>query len=83
MNRDEIRSGVNDAVDRARDAANDLLSNGRAKLNDEFHDVAGRAKGAYGDTLETLESRAREQPLPALALALGIGFVIGLLALRR
>ncbi len=83
MNREELRNGVNDAVDRARDAAGDLLHDGRAKLNDEFRDVAGKARGAYGDTMETLASRAREQPLPALAIALGVGFVIGLLALRR
>ena len=83
MNRDEIRDGVKKAADRARDVADDLLGDTRERLNGNLHKAAGRAQGAYGEALESIESSAREQPLPALAIALGIGFVIGLLALRR
>jgi len=83
MNRNEIRDGVKKAAGQAREAANDLLDDARDKLGGNLHKAAGRAQGAYGEALESIESSAREQPLPALALALGIGFVIGLLALRR
>lgn len=83
MNRDGIRDSVNEAVGRARDAAGDALNSGRAKLKGDLRQAASRTQGAYGEALETLESTAREQPLPALALALGIGFIIGLLAIRR
>ena len=83
MNRDEIRDGVKKAASRARDVADDLLGETREHLNGNLHKAAGRAQGAYGEALESIESSAREQPLPALAIALGIGFVIGLLALRR
>ena len=83
MNQDAIRDGVNEAFDRARSAAGDLLDRGRSKVNVGTHHAAERAKDVYDEALHTLERRARDRPLPAVALALGVGFLIGLLAVRR
>ena len=82
MGQDGIRDRVNAAIDRARDAAEGVAGDARVHVNDGLRRAADRAEDAYGASLRTVESRAREQPLPALALALGIGFVIGLLAIR-
>jgi ElaB/YqjD/DUF883 family membrane-anchored ribosome-binding protein len=83
MDRDRIVDNLNEAADRARDSAGDLLNSGRAKLDDGLRQAAGRARGAYGEALENLQTTTRERPLPALGVALGVGFVIGLLAIRR
>jgi ElaB/YqjD/DUF883 family membrane-anchored ribosome-binding protein len=79
----ETREKLNGGLHKAADRAQDAYGEARDTLNGGLHKVAGRAQGAYGEALESIESSAREQPLPALAIALGIGFVIGLLALRR
>ena len=71
--REKLNGGLHKAADRAQDAYGEA----RDTLNGGLHKAAGRAQGAYGEALESIESSAREQPLPALAIALGIGFVIG------
>lgn len=83
MNQNGIRDGVNEAVGRVRDTADQVLSDTGDKLKGGLRQTANRAQGAYGDALESLESSTRERPLPVLALALGIGLIIGLLSFRR
>jgi uncharacterized protein YjbJ (UPF0337 family) len=83
MNQDRIRGGIKEAVGRVQDAAGGLMGDTRAQLNGKFRQAAGRAEGAYGDTLEALEGSVLERPLPALAVALAVGILVGLLAARR
>jgi ElaB/YqjD/DUF883 family membrane-anchored ribosome-binding protein len=83
MNRDTIRNGVEDTVERARDAANGLFNEARHRLDDSGRRVADRAEDAYGAALKSLEGAARDRPLQIVALALGIGFIAGLIAVRR
>ncbi len=83
MNRDTIRNGVDDTVKRARDTADGLLSEARHRLDDGGRRVADKAEDAYGATLKSVEGAARDRPLQTVALALGIGFIAGLLAVRR
>ena len=83
MDQNGIRDGVNEAFEKARSTAGDLLDRGRSKMNAGTHEAAERARDAYGEALHTLESRTRERPIPAVALALGVGFLIGLLTVRR
>jgi len=78
-----MRSDADRALSRARDAASDLLGQAREGLNGGARHAADRAEGIYEETLRGLEGSTRQSPLTALALALGIGFVIGLLAVRR
>ena len=83
MDRNTMRNGVDDAVSRARETASGVLSGARSRLDGRARQAADRAEAAYDTTLKSIEDAARERPLPALALALGLGFVVGLLALRR
>lgn len=83
MDRDRLRDGVDDAIERARDVAGDVLSGARSRLDGRMRQAAGRAENAYDATLNSLEGAARDRPLQVLALALGVGFILGLLTLRR
>jgi uncharacterized protein YjbJ (UPF0337 family) len=83
MNQDRIRGGVKEAVGRVQDAAGGLIGDTRTQLNGKLRQVAGRAESAYGETFDNLQDAVVERPVPAVAIALGIGFVIGLLASRR
>ena len=83
MNQDRIRGGIKEAVGRAQDAAGGLIGDARMQLNGKFRQATGRAEGAYGDTLGALEDSVLERPLPALAVALAVGILVGLLAARR
>lgn len=83
MNQDRLRSSAHDAAHRIREAANGVLGGARERVADGAHQAADRAEDAYDAALRSLEESARERPLAALALALGIGFIVGLLAVRR
>jgi ElaB/YqjD/DUF883 family membrane-anchored ribosome-binding protein len=83
MNQDRIRNGMDRAVRGARDVAGGVLSNARARLDDGAEAAAERAEDAYEATLKSLEGATRDRPLTLLAMALGIGFVVGLLTVRR
>ncbi len=58
----------------------------RNKARDVAHDVQDRLEGMRGyadDAGEWLRALARERPMAALGLAVGVGFVFGRLLSRR
>jgi ElaB/YqjD/DUF883 family membrane-anchored ribosome-binding protein len=83
MTQDRLRNGAHDAAQRIREAANGVLGSARARVGDSAHHAADRAEDAYDAALASLAGTARERPFMALALALGIGFIAGVLAVRR
>jgi len=83
MNEHSIRGGLKEAVGRMQDAAGGLFGDTRTQLNGKMREVAGQAESAYGDAMENLESAILQNPLPAVAVAIGVGFLVGFLAGRR
>ncbi|HEX4180295.1 MAG TPA: hypothetical protein VHY32_05855 [Caulobacteraceae bacterium] len=83
MNRDDIHDGVEEAVGKARKAASGAFKQARSRLDGPAHRAAENAEDAYGAALKSLEGAARDRPLQVVALALGLGFIAGLLAVRR
>lgn len=68
---DAMSSGFNDAAD--------YVVSGVKTMTDRSDDAASWA----GDQLEMIRTRVEEEPIKALAIAAGIGAVLGLLFLRR
>lgn len=64
---DRLRAGQRRAVDRATDLANEALR-------------SGSDAGRY--TLDRVGEQTEEHPLAAIAIALGVGFLIGIAAYR-
>lgn len=56
----------------ARDAAQEKLNS-----------LRGEAEACVGRSCETLEERIRQEPLKAVLIAAGVGFVVGYLWARR
>jgi ElaB/YqjD/DUF883 family membrane-anchored ribosome-binding protein len=57
-----------DSVEALRDAANEYLDEGRARIRD------------LGDTVH---SRIQEQPMTSILVATAVGFLLGVLWVRR
>lgn len=73
-------------VDRARDAAPDLVQQARDAFDERFghlRDQGREAASAAGDQLEDARAfmvdRVQERPLTATLAALGVGFLLGAL----
>ena len=76
---------LGDGVDAAKSYASDIASQAQDKLHDGVdvakgyaYDAAYAARDKATDTLDTLEDRIRENPLAALAVAAGVGVVVGM-----
>ena len=83
MDEHRIRGGVKEAAGRVQNAAGGLLGDTRTQINGKFREVAGQAESAYGEALDSIESIILERPLPTLGVALGVGFLVGLLLSAR
>jgi uncharacterized protein YjbJ (UPF0337 family) len=53
------------------------------EMRGKARQVAGQAQSTLGEAVETVRDIATDQPMIALALAAGIGFVAGMLMTRR
>ena len=85
MTDDRIEGAVRKGVGRVQDAVGGLTGDGRTqadgKLNQaagSVQDLVGQARDRASDLYGEVESYAKEQPLAALAVTLGLGVVIGL-----
>ena len=73
--REAVRSKLNDG----REAVKTKLSDGR----DAVHDAADRAKSRGNDLLANLQDQVEQNPLQAVAIAAGVGVLVGLLLRRQ
>jgi uncharacterized protein YjbJ (UPF0337 family) len=90
MTSDQILGGVRKGVGQAEEAYADATGSRHARalgqldqvvggLQSRFGAARGRARGYYADA----EAFTSEQPLKALALALGVGVIMGMLMRGR
>jgi uncharacterized protein YjbJ (UPF0337 family) len=77
-----VRKGVGLVQDAVGGLTGDAATQVRGKLNQaagSAQDAVGRARGAAQGLLDDVEGYAKENPLPALAIMLGVGVALGLL----
>lgn len=73
-------STAHSAVEKAKHAREELLeSNASEELADRVRDYRKRGVEIYNASVD----HVRENPITALAIALGVGFVVGLAMRRR
>ncbi|TDY23053.1 hypothetical protein B0G81_3381 [Paraburkholderia sp. BL6665CI2N2] len=60
-------------------AAGDLLGNVGAQVSETASELSGKAQQLYADFVDVVRESTVERPLAALAIAAGVGFVLGAL----
>ena len=71
----EVASNIRDTASQFRDSATEQFQNARETASEYYE--AGREKASQWE--EQIESYVREQPLKALAIAAGVGIVLGVI----
>ena len=82
MTENQFNGGLEEGKGRLKDAAGALMGDLKTQASGKAQQLRGRAESLYGDAIERISDLAAERPAAALAGALGIGVVIGLLLAR-
>ena len=84
MTDDRVEGAVKKGAGKVQDAwgglTGDTGTQARGKANEaagSVQDMVGQARGKAQDAYGEVESYAREQPAVALAITLGLGFILG------
>ena len=78
-----IQGAAEDALGKVQDGMGGLLGDTATQAKGKAKQFAGQAQGLYGDTLDNVRDLTADQPLIAVAAAVGVGFIIGALLARR
>ncbi len=86
MNQDQVSGKVNQAVGKVQEKLGDAMDDSAQQLEGVARQVKGKAQDVYGkayehvyDTADALIERVERYPLTSLAIAAGIGFIVGML----
>lgn len=77
MNSNQLEGSVKDAAGKVQDAVGGLTGDVDLQAEGKARQIAGKAQAAYGDGVEQVAEAARNNPLGALLIALGVGFLLG------
>ena len=83
MSGTQAEGTIRNVAGKAEEAAGRMMGDSTTEMRGKARQIAGQAQGAFGEAVETMRDIASDQPLIALALAAGIGFVAGWLMPRR
>lgn len=78
-----IEGAAEDTVGKLQDGMGGLLGDTATQAKGKAKQFAGQAQGYYGETLDTVRDMTSDQPLIAVAAAVGVGFILGALLARR
>ncbi|MDD2869223.1 hypothetical protein [Neomegalonema sp.] len=85
----DLKAELKDARAKLKEQAEDYLEEGSARARQLYrraragaHDIRERGAHAFDDASSELERRVEERPLQAVAVALGVGLLIGLVSRR-
>jgi uncharacterized protein YjbJ (UPF0337 family) len=80
---EQAKSTVKDVVGKAQDAFGGATGNGARQLHGKVKQAAGKVQKSYGEAVKGLRDAASSNPIAALAVAAGAGFVLGAIWSRR
>ncbi len=79
----EIKGAAQETIGKVQDGMGGMLGDTATQAKGKAKEFAGQAQSYYGDTLDSVRDVTSDQPLVAIAVATGIGFVLGALIARR
>ncbi|WNC95448.1 CsbD family protein (plasmid) [Paraburkholderia sp. FT54] len=71
--------GMREAAGDVQRAAANLLNDGGAQIGAAASELGGKARQLYADFAEVVRESTVEKPVAALAIAAGVGFILGAL----
>lgn len=77
MNTNQLDGTLKDAAGKVQDAVGGLTGDLDLQAEGKARQVAGKAQAKYGDSVEQIAQTARNNPLGALVIAVGVGFLLG------
>ncbi len=80
---DQAKGVANEIVGKAQDAYGGGAGDFATQLQGKARQAAGKAQKTYGEALSSLRDAAVGSPVTTLAVAAGIGFVLGVMWARR
>ena len=82
MNEHQVNGGIDQGAGRLKDAAGALMGDLKTQAAGKAQQLRGQTESLYGEAIDRFTALATKRPTAALAGALGIGVVIGLLLSR-
>lgn len=86
MDENQVDGAITEGVGKLKDAAGGLTGDASLQGEGKFDQLSGKAQRQFGDTIEEAQdqienvtSLIRERPLAAVGIAVGAGFLLGLL----
>jgi len=79
MSGQQVKEGVRQATDSAREMASSAMEQGRRTAQQ----VAESVQGGYQSTVDTLQDFVEERPVTALLCVFGAGLLVGMVLSRR
>ena len=84
VDENQIGGAVTEGVGKLKDAAGGLTGDTSTQADGKLDQLQGKVQGEYGDLLEKARDQfedatalMRDQPLAALGIAAGVGFLLG------
>ncbi|MGF6571154.1 Uncharacterized conserved protein YjbJ, UPF0337 family [Paraburkholderia fungorum] len=77
MNTNQLDGTLKDAAGKVQDAVGGLTGDLDLQAEGKARQLAGKAQAKYGDSVEQIAQTARNNPLGALVIAVGVGFLLG------
>jgi uncharacterized protein YjbJ (UPF0337 family) len=86
VDKNYVEGTVQDVAGKAEEAIGYAAGSPGARIEGKVRQFAGKAQAAYGRTAEDVSTRMRtatkHRPLAALAVAAGVGFLLGRITAR-
>jgi uncharacterized protein YjbJ (UPF0337 family) len=83
MSGSQFEGTIRNVAGKAEETIGRMTGNETQEMRGKVREMAGQAQSAVGDAVESMRDLASDQPIMALALAAGVGFIAGLLLARR
>lgn len=77
MNSNQLEGTLNNAAGKVQDAAGGLTGDLGLQGEGKVRQLAGKVQSQYGDTVDQVAESARNNPVGALLVAVGVGFLLG------
>lgn len=83
MSHEEIKGVVGEVAGKIQKTVGELSGDDKMELEGAAREVAGKAKAKYGRAVDEVRDLASRQPIGAIAMGAGVGFLLGVLFARR